>query len=83
MGPAVLNDDLTVPMVDAAERVAPANASADVAAEALKRASRKATFRFEPPSRPIQLDIPDVAQRLIELELAGLADDLTWARYDG
>jgi hypothetical protein len=82
MGPAVLDEDLTVPMVDAAEQVAPAKASADIAAEALGRASRKATFRFEPPSLPIQLDIPDVAQRLIELELAGLADDLTWARYD-
>ena len=82
MGPAVLDKDLTVPMADTAEQVAPAKASADLAAEALERASRKATFRFEPPSRPIQLDLPDVAQRLIELELAGLADDLTWARYD-
>lgn len=81
MGLNVANNDLTLAEVGRSERATPAKGSADLAAEALDRASRRA-FGFEPPDLSAAPAWPDVARRLIELELAGAADELTWARYD-
>jgi hypothetical protein len=49
--------------------------------DALERAFRSPSGLFSPPSDPAFSPHVDVAQRLIVLSLAGLADELTWARY--
>jgi hypothetical protein len=83
MGLAVADQEAILTTIDAPEQVLPATNSADLAADALARASRKAAIRFEPPASADVPVFPDVAQRLIDLELSGAAEELTWARYDG
>jgi hypothetical protein len=83
MGLAVADQEAILAKIESPEQIAPAASSADLAADALARASRKAAIRFEPPARDDIPAFPDVAQRLIELELSGAAGELTWARYDG
>jgi hypothetical protein len=58
------------------------DSSAELAIEALRRASPRASPPFAPPLFPDGSPQIDVAQRLIDLELSGAADELTWASYD-
>jgi hypothetical protein len=83
MGLAVADQEPILVKIDASEQISPAASSAELAADALARASRKAAIRFEPPAGAETPAFPDVAQRLIDLELSGAAEELTWARYDG
>jgi hypothetical protein len=58
------------------------DSSAELAIEALRRASPRASPPFAPPLFPGGSPQIDVAQRLIDLELSGAADELTWTSYD-
>jgi hypothetical protein len=66
----------------AATNSQPRDSSAELAIEALRRASPRASPPFAPPLFPGGSPQIDVAQRLIDLELSGAADELTWASYD-
>jgi hypothetical protein len=80
MSVVVAEQDVFHSEIGTAVQREPVRSAAEVAGEALEAALRQAS-RFAPPSRASDSGGLDIAQRLIDLHLAGNPDELTWASY--